>query len=271
MKTEECKILNSATDGEMPSRYTASHHVHILVKSGAMTFSDGRKKHEARKDDLVIWQMSNSIGEVAYSDGFEAEYLIVSPQFLVQYNPEMVWAAKGFIFIRTCPVFRLEGESLRLIENDLRLFRSRERVQTPFQSEVAGRLLQIFLFDLWSVYRDGLTSQATTDNTSRLFLRYLSLVQENVCTQREVAYYADRLCITPKYLSQVCRTASGISAMQWIVYYASFEIVTRLDDNERPLSDIADELGFSSLQFFSRYVRKCLGISPSEYRRSKGF
>ncbi|MBQ8703322.1 MAG: AraC family transcriptional regulator [Bacteroidales bacterium] len=34
--------------------------------------------------------------------------------------------------------------------------------------------------------------------------------------------------------------------------------------------DIADEMGFSTIQFFSRYVKKITGLSPTDYRRSKG-
>lgn len=271
LKMEECVVANSKQDGLLPSECMASHHVHILVLHGSLFFSDGHEDHRAGEGDLVIWQMSNTISQVSYSEDFECDSLLVAPQFLVHFNPEMVWASRGYVFIRLNPVFHLEGEVMECIKNDFALFRQRQaQVGNPFRRELLGRVLQMFLYDLWWAFRDGVTTMDATDTLSHLFFRYLTLVEQHVVSERTVAYYADRLCITPKYLSQVCRTVSGVSAMRWIEYYVSLELVSRLDDGKRPLGDIADELGFSSLQFFSRYVKKILGLSPTDYRRSKG-
>ena len=86
-----CNLI-STTEGRMPSDFIADYHVHILVKRGTMTFSDGKNTFSSRKGDLAIWQMSNSIQRVTYSDDFEAVFLLASPTFLQQYNPEMIWA-----------------------------------------------------------------------------------------------------------------------------------------------------------------------------------
>ena len=123
-----------------------------------MTFSDGKSTFASQKDDLVIWQMSNTIQNVAYSDDFEADFLVASPAFLSQFNPEMVWASKGFIFIRLNPSFHLDAESLRLMDADL------------------------------------------------------ALAQQHARREREVGFYADKLCITPKYLSQISRSVTGLPA-----------------------------------------------------------
>ena len=229
---------------------------------------DGKNTFSSRKGDLAIWQMSNSIQRVTYSDDFEAEFLLASPTFLQQYNPEMIWASKGFIFIRINPSIHLDDEGLQLMEADFSLFRSRlAQPESTFKREVLGRVMQIFLFDLWTVCQHGLSQMETSDFTASLFLRFVTLLQQNVLTEREVAWYADRLCITPKYLSQVCRTMTGLPASQWIQFYASFELVSLLNDTSKMLSEISDLMNFESISHFSRYVKKMLGKSPSEYRQ----
>ena len=85
--------------------------------------------------------------------------------------------------------------------------------------------------------------------------------------EREVAFYADKLCITPKYLSQISRTITRLPASQWITYYATFELVTLLNDSSKTLTEIIDLMNFGTASFFSRYARKTLGKSPSEYRQ----
>lgn len=264
-----CNVLNTRLDGHLPSEYTDLYHVHVLVRQGTMTFFDGKNLFTSHPDDLVIWQMSNHITQVNYSDDFEADFLLASPSFLQQFNPEMVWASKGFIFIRLNPSFHLDAESLQLIDADFNLFRFRLlQTDDTFRRDTLGRVMQIFLYDLWTVYRHGLAQMETTDNAARIFLRFLELVQQQVRSNREPAFYADQLCITPKYLSQVCREVTNLPASEWITYYAAFELVSLLNDTSKTLTEISDLMNFSNLSYFSRYVKKVLGKSPSEYRQS---
>ena len=224
-----CNLLNTKWDGRMPSEFTSSYHVHILVREGEMRFSDGKQMHVS--------------------------------------NPEMVWASKGFIFIRINPSFHLHEESLRLMNDDFALFRQRlDMSESPFREEVIGRVMQIFLYDLWTVYSAEMSQMETNDNAARIFLRFLSLVQKDCRQQRDVAYYADKLCITSKYLSQVSRSVSSLPASEWITYYATFELVSLLNDQSKSLTEVADLMHFDTASHFSRYAKKLLGKSPSDYR-----
>lgn len=267
-KNYGCALIDGKRGGPLPDEFTGSYHVHLLMRQGEMSFSDGKNVFTSRKDDLVIWQLSNTIQGVTYSEDFEADVLLVSPDFLQQYNPEMVWASKGFVFIRINPSLHLDEEALRLMNDDFLLFRNRLSMQdTGFKREVLGRVMQIFIYDLWTVCQHGLSQMDTSENTARIFLRFLALAQQNARTEREVTYYADKLCITPKYLSQVSRSVTGLPASQWIQFYASFELVSLLNDTTKTLTEVAELMHFENISHFSRYVKKILGKTPSEYRQ----
>ena len=83
---------------------------------------------------------------------------------------------------------------------------------------------------------------------------------------REVAWYADKLCVTPKYLSEVCRLVSGYSASYWIARYTALDISRQLRDRSQSIEDVADSFNFNSLSHFSRYVQNNLGATPSSFR-----
>lgn len=263
-----CAIYNTVKDLVLPTDFMQESHVHIVVRRGVVTFFDGKHTHHAQVNDLVIWQMSNTISQVSYSDDFDADILTATPQFLQDFNPEMIWASKGFIFIKINPVFHLDEESLQLIRSDFELFERRLcDSNNLFKREVTGRAFQIFLFDLWTVYQHKMSQMETTDNASRIFLRFLDLVQTYCRRQRDVAFYADKLCITPKYLSQVSNSVSGLPASEWITFYTTFELVSLLNDQSKTLTEVADMMNFETLPHFSRYVKKLLGKSPTAYRQ----
>ncbi len=266
--TYGCNLINTKRDGREVTEFVGKYHVHIFVRQGQMVFSDGKNSFVSRQHDFAIWQMSNTIQRVECSDDFEADVLLLSGQFLKQFNPEMVWASKGFVFIRINPSFHLDEGALRLMDADFALFRSRLSMQdSGFKREVLGRVMQIFIYDLWTVCQHGLSKMDASDNTARIFMRFLALAQQNARTEREVAYYADQLCITPKYLSQVSRAVTGLPASGWIQFYASFELVTLLNDTTKSLTEVSDMMHFENVSHFSRYVKKILGKSPSEFRQ----
>lgn len=264
---EQVRLLNTKTDACRPSEYISDYHIHIIVRNGSMTFSDHRQMHTAECNDFVIWQMSNTIDDVTYSDDFEADFLLVSSDFLGLYNPEMVWAAKGYIFIKMNLVFPLDHKALEYLNDDFLQFHNRlANKDALFHDDVIGRLLQIFLFDIWDVYSASIQNMQTDDNSARIFIHFLNLAQKHSLTNRDVAFYAAELCITPKYLSQISQAVSNQPASTWIEYNAAFEIVRLLNNRNITLTDIADRMHFSSNSHLTRYCKRVTGMTPTEYR-----
>lgn len=99
---------------------------------------------------------------------------------------------------------------------------------------------------------------------------FMHLLSEHCLQQREVQFYSDKLHITPKYLNHLCKTHSGVTASEWIQRHARERIIILLQSKRLNISEIADEMEFSSRSFFTRYVKKLLGVTPSEYRERLG-
>ena len=87
-------------------------------------------------------------------------------------------------------------------------------------------------------------------------------------TEREVSYYAERLHVSPKYLSATVKRVTGHSVSSFIDRYTVPILKKYLNNEKLSLTQIADRMNFTSLSYFSRYCTKHIGLSPSEYRRS---
>ena len=87
-------------------------------------------------------------------------------------------------------------------------------------------------------------------------------------TEREVSYYAERLNVSPKYLSATIKRVTGHSVSSYIDRHTVPILKDYLNDERLSLTQIADLMNFTSLSYFSRYCTKHLGQSPSEYRLS---
>lgn len=109
-------------------------------------------------------------------------------------------------------------------------------------------------------------SDVSTQNAS-IMNRFLKMLEEGSYREhREVSYYADCLCVTAKYLSEVSKKVSGYAANYWINRYTALDISRLLRDKSLSFVQISDLFGFSSPAYFSRYVQQNLGVKPSNYR-----
>ena len=267
---EEFIYLNTAESKEFPDTFKDKYHCHILCHKGRMDFQAMGRHFSAHAGDLVIWQMTTLISEVEYSEDFDADCLMISNGFLNLYNPEQIWATKGYIFIKNNPVFHLEEDEFGIFRNDFGQFR--KRIGSPriiFRDEIIGRLFQILLMDMWDVYSREMDKMNVDGSAARILMDFLMKVQVRVRQHREVSWYAEKLFVTPKYLSDICRDSTGKSALFWIEYYATHEILKLLNDPSLSITDICEEMNFAATPSLTRYLKRTLGVTPSEYRNRK--
>lgn len=102
--------------------------------------------------------------------------------------------------------------------------------------------------------------------SQELYNRFMEEVQQHYTQERSITYYADRLCVTPKYLSQVVHRVSGRFAGDWIADFVILEARALLKSRKYTIQQIADMLNFANQSFFGKYFKEKTGVSPSEYR-----
>lgn len=265
--TNSIILYNTTESHKLPSDFLGRYHIHILCHAGKAQFSFMGDTYTMEAGDWVIWQMSSQISDALYSSDFNADFLLVDKDFLLEYNPEKVWASKAFVFIKKNPVFHLDESGKAMIEHNFIQFKRRAAEPHLFQKEILGKQLQIFLLDLWEIYKNAMDNIQPTDNSSALlFTRFMNLLPEHSKTQRDVVFYADKLCVSAKYLSEVVEKGSGHPASYWINGYAMQEILSLLKRPDLTFAEISNQMNFYNPAHFTRFVKKQTGDSPSELK-----
>ena len=116
--------------------------------------------------------------------------------------------------------------------------------------------------------RQPRTPEATTRQTD-LFQRFVALVHEYCSQEREVAFYADKLCISTRYLSTIVRSVARSSAKEFIDRAVILEINMMLQSTDLSVQEIAYRLRFPDQSYLGRFFKKHTGESPTEYRNMR--
>lgn len=142
-----------------------------------------------------------------------------------------------------------------------------KRSDSPYKLEAAKHLT------LATFYSFSLTRHSVPDSKEEhvgrkdeLYSDFVALVRRHYRSCRDVAFYADKLCVTVKYLSQVVKEKAGRPALEFIEQYVITECKALLLSTTMSIQQIADELHFPSQSVFGKYFKRVTGMSPREYR-----
>lgn len=159
-------------------------------------------------------------------------------------------------------------------ENEtLSYFSILESIQTDrrnrYRNLIAMNLLRAFSLNVNDKLQRRI-SDAPSRSSSRkedIYSKFMDLVNVECRHHRDVAWYADRLCITSRYLADITDAVSGDSPKELIDYVLVQEIKILLTFTEIPLQEIADRINFPDQSYLGRYFRRHTGMSPTDYRR----
>ena len=136
----------------------------------------------------------------------------------------------------------------------------------PFRLQVVQHIIMALFYSSESV-RELETNDVARSNADVITKEFLKHVKENFRRERQLQFYADLLCITPRYLSRVVKECTGASAAEWIERSVVLEARALLKSTNMTVQQISDELNFPSQTFFGKYFKRRVGMSHKEYRR----
>jgi AraC family transcriptional activator of pobA len=244
-----------------------NYFTHILCTSGKAEARLENKTYQVQKNDILIG-LPMGINDLKRFKNFKALCLCISFDLLSKNNPDLGWGIKAYLFSKENPVVHLSVTDTEKSKANFILLQAKYTDNHHlFQKEVVNLQLQMFVMDMWNIFSREIENRTINQQKGSLFERFLQLVQEHCMKEREVTFYAEKLFITPKYLTEVCNKSSGKPASEWIQNYTTQRLILLLENEKLDFNEIAYSLNFSSPSFFSRYVRKALGVSPSQFRQ----
>jgi AraC-like DNA-binding protein len=246
--------------------------LHILCLEGSMSFVFQEVHYNVLPDDYVILPNALLASDFHSAPNFKAFIMVLSEGYVAAQALQSNYGITGHISLLRNPVMKLKPDEVAVCKQDMELLRDRMGdARHLFRKEMVAHLLLVHILDLYDIHARRQSATPVSETTGNTLRRFMELLyQGEYIEHRDIDYYASRLCITPHYLSEICKRVSGEPASYWIDRFLMLEIVKLLHQRGLSLTEICYRLHFSSPAYFSRYVRKRTGLSPSEYRK-QGF
>lgn len=229
--------------------------------------------HKISKNDLITVLPLQRVSIREISDDFSMTFFIVSKAMFQDIMSGLGKITSDFFFyMRKNFQFRLKNSEVQRFLGLCRVIDFRaSNVDPRFRRETILHLLRIYYWDFYVHYQKQMKTRKNlplNSNKESIASKFAMLVSEHYKTHREITFYADKLCISPQYLTKVIREVNGQSAHKVIINYAIIGIKSLLRDANLDIKDVVRQTGFANQSSLSRFFRQHTGMSPSEYRRT---
>lgn len=241
-----------------------------LVTEGSGHIGIDLREYELKRDSLIMIQPKNYIYLSKFSENFKCSVVVCSKHVVENVLPKLSDMLPFILQNRTEPVTQLSEEEAGGIRHFYDFLRSKlHGPRTRFVKQKVNSLLQALLYEMMDIKESHSSKIAESSRTRKeeIMAKFIIAVSEEFRTQRQVAYYAQKLCVTPKHLSAVVKEISGRTAGEWIENYVIMESKILLKTTDMTIQEIAVYLNFANQSFFGKYFKQHTGCSPTAYRK----
>lgn len=250
---------------EYPARLRATT---VLVSlKGEIDCSINLKRFKITENQLLV-NFSGDIIQVHRSENVAGYVIIISEDYLQQLQIDFTLRAQSYIGLRGNGPISVPYDELTYLRPYYDLFRKNMADNNP---EVIKGLAQALTYTILAMVKRYQSVLQQSDGRSdtrcqQIFDEFMTLLHVHHDRERSIKFYADRMCLTPKYISSAIKTYSGKCAHDWINDYVMLEAKMMLRYTTMTVQEISNSLNFPTQSAFGKYFRQQVGIGPKQYR-----
>lgn len=242
----------------------------IVCEKGYFCFDVDKKKFTARAGETVFLSEGNnfSIGEL--SDDLRVSILFYHIDPIREILGSSIVAMYLYTTLTPEPCYVwTSGEESDLARYIALLGRHRKSAQNPFDNHECKLLLLALTYRLCSIYsRRIIEEKNVAGHKIDTFIKLIRLIEKYYMQERGVAFYADKLCLSPKYLSALSKSLCGYMVQELVFRAIIRKSIFWLKNTNKSVQEISDDLNFPNASFFGTFFKKQTGLAPSYYRIS---
>jgi YesN/AraC family two-component response regulator len=255
------------------TQFKVNFIAYVMVTEGRLTVDMNNVTYQLDKNCSLFVDRNVVINNVKHTENFSCLICAMSTDMgFAFFNKSLL---QSIMHIMANPVIKLEQNEVDLMMKyyELLIFKM-DHQEMNFGRETMRDIIRCFAYDLLSNINRHLNQGNDDDmlrQSDRIYRRFMLLLSTNTNVNRSVKSYADELCVSPKYLTSVCRKHSDATTSELIAMAVISRVKQLLLYSDLSIKEVASEMGFDNLSFFGKYVKKHLGLSPNHYRKANGY
>ena len=266
----DCQYVNKELKRDRTRMKTAlNSFVYGQVLKGSAVVHYENNKFTATARDMMIFAPLSPPKIESVSDDFEGISLFVSSEFASESHDTRNMMMTLIITLNQpeTPVVKLTEKEAHYLEEILRLIIIHTQNSGNHTYDALQSLYGLYLADLMGIIENRGLADHCAVRSYKLFLDFSKLLNEHFRCHHDITFYADKLGISPRYLSMVTKEISHTTVASFINKKIMYEACWLLKTTDYSISEISKILHFSDQASFSKFFKRVNGIPPLQFRR----
>ena len=267
-------IIDSIQKWAEISAATISMNAIAICTQGKIQVTINAQTIELHRNQVAIVPQNVVITDPMMSPDFDLKAMFFTNRIMQSFLREKMNVWNDVVYVRKMHVITMEDDDLPFYTHfyDMLCLCLDKGAGQPFLTDIIQSLLRAAVLGLCGALKnrmltDGTAATIDAHSANSHFQRFLDLLHATDVKHRPVEWYAGELCISPKYLSALCKKHSGKTANEWITEHVLEDIRYYLKQTDLTMTQIADRLGFPNPSFFGKYVKEHFGMTPIQFRQ----
>ncbi|MBR1412170.1 MAG: AraC family transcriptional regulator [Prevotella sp.] len=268
--TDGLILTDRISEAPIPQSSTRLNFILMaMCKKGKAQYSIDTRQQVVKPGDLLFVSERHVIDNYEASPDFECLCIMLTTEYYHGFVQDVKNVSSLLLFSMNNPVVPLTNKEIQVFTNYFETIREKMAdTSHHYRSPLIKALLLAMFYDMSNViYRVERQGNRKHTRAEAIFAHFIRLLEDNFRTQHRVSWYAEQLCITPKYLSEIVKKISLRTPNEWIDSYVILEARVLLKNTTKSIKEITDELNFPNQSFLGKYFKEHVGVSPSEYRK----
>ena len=243
----------------------------IICTNGKVQARVNGIQMELHKNQVAIVPQNVTATDVMVSPDFNLKAMFLTNRILQSFLHEKMNVWNDMMYVHRNHIVTMDEDEILFYTHfyDMLTLAIERGKENPYHTEIIQALLRSAILGLCGAMKWMLSSDHhETHTTDTHFQRFLDLLHSTDVKHRTVEAYANDLCISPKYLTAICKKHSGRTANEWITEHVLEDIRYYLKQTDLSMKQICDQLGFPNPSFFGKYVKDHFGMTPMEFRNN---
>ncbi len=262
-------IIDKIQDLPENSTYHTEYVILIICTSGKLQTEYDSQRVTIHNGDMFLGVPGSVISDFMISPDFDCKLLGIRPSEVVGTRELQSQIINSMLYIKSHPVAHLtKTDTEEVFAYYNMICNSIRQEHHHYKNGEIRALLNAFLLKVASIMDRKMEVPETesTVHSEQIVEMFVWMVNEDCGHNRFVEYYAERLHITPKYLSTLVRTSLDRTPSDIIKVVTIKEIERRLRYTSDSIKQISVALNFPNTSFFGKYFKHHTGMSPNSYR-----
>ena len=255
---------------EISNAYVSMNAI-VICTQGKVQGTLNGQTIELHKNQIAVIPQNVIVTNPMISPDFNLKAMFFTNRILQSFLHEKMNVWNDVVYVHRMHVVTMDDVDLQFYTNFYEMLRLcfDKSMNHPFRTDVIQSLLRGGVLGLCGALKQRMLNDDISIDThinNNHFQHFLDLLHSTDVKHRPVEWYANELCISPKYLSALCKKNSGKTANEWITEHVLEDIRYYLKQTDYNIKQICDLLGFPNTSFFGRYVKEHFGLTPLQIR-----